>query len=173
MIGEQGHADDALRGAVLLDISPCLCVWSAKIVRIFTCTSGSIHSQRLICGDSVDGDHSSLIARFSGTRIAAKRDPDTHPRLAISINVPMASATFLSDVEAKLNATTTAGMPACRIVRPGTDTSRQTAIPSSATSPPRHSFSACRAANRASHPGPLVPHRAMGDDAGLELGVCG
>ena len=122
MIWEQGYADGALRGAVFPDIAPHLRAWSAKAVRIFTYTSGSIQAQRLIFGHSVDGDLSGLIAGFFDTRIGAKRDPDTYARLAIGMNVPTVSVAFLSDVEAELDAATTAGMRTCHIVRPGTDT---------------------------------------------------
>jgi enolase-phosphatase E1 len=120
MIWEQGYADGALRGDVFPDVAPHLRAWARHGIRVFTYTSGSIQAQRLIFGHSVDGDLSTLIAGFFDTRIGAKRDPDTYVRLAISMNVPTAAVAFLSDVEAELDAATTAGMRACHIVRPGT-----------------------------------------------------
>jgi enolase-phosphatase E1 len=122
MIWEQGYADGDLRGEVFPDVAPHLCAWTASGVRVFTYTSGSIEAQRLIFGHSVDGDLSGLIAGFFDTRIGAKRDPDTYARLAIGMNVPTVAVAFLSDVEAELDAATTAGMRACHIVRPGSDT---------------------------------------------------
>ncbi len=119
MIWEQGYADGALRGEVYPDIAPHLRAWSGQAIRIFTFTSGSIQAQRLIFGHSVDGDLSGLIAGFFDTRIGAKRDPDTYVRLAIAINVPPPAVAFLSDVEAELDAATTAGMRTCHIVRAG------------------------------------------------------
>ena len=119
MIWEQGYADGALRGEVFPDVAPHLRAWAATGVRVFTFTSGSIQAQRLIFGHSVDGDLSGLIAGFFDTRIGAKRDPDTYVRLAIGMNVPTLAVAFLSDVEAELDAATTAGMRVCHIVRPG------------------------------------------------------
>ena len=122
MIWEQGYADGDLRGQVFPDVAPHLRAWAAHGVRVFTYTSGSIQAQRLIFGHSTDGDLSGLIAGFFDTRIGAKRDPDTYVRLAIGMNVPTAGVAFLSDVEAELDAATTAGMRACHIVRPGSAT---------------------------------------------------
>ncbi len=122
MIWEQGYADGALRGQVYPDIAPHLHAWAAKAVRVFTFTSGSIQAQRLIFGHSVDGDLSGLIAGFFDTRIGAKRDPETYVRLAIAMNVPPPAVAFLSDVEAELDAATTAGMRTCHIIRPRSTT---------------------------------------------------
>ena len=122
MIWEQGYADGALRGQVFADIAPHLRAWTGNAIRVFTFTSGSIQAQRLIFGHSVDGDLSGLIAGFFDTRIGAKRDPDTYVRLAIGMNVPPPAVAFLSDVEAELDAATTAGMRTCHIVRPASET---------------------------------------------------
>ena len=122
MIWEQGFADGDLRGQVFADVAPHLRAWAAQGVRVFTYTSGSIEAQRLIFGHSTEGNLSDLIAGFFDTRIGAKRDPDSYVRLAIGMNVPTAGVAFLSDVEAELDAATTAGMRACHIVRDGTGT---------------------------------------------------
>jgi len=118
MIWEQGYADGALRGQVYADVAPHLRAWAGQGIRVYTFSSGSIQAQRLVFGHSVDGDLSPLIAGFFDTRIGAKRDPDTYVRLAIGMNLPTLSVAFLSDVEAELDAATTAGMQACHIVRP-------------------------------------------------------
>ena len=76
----------------------------------------------MIFGHYVDGDPSGLIAGLFDTRFSAKRDPDTHVRLAIGINVPPLAVTFLSDVEAEVYAVTTASMLTCHIVRPASET---------------------------------------------------
>lgn len=122
MIWEQGYADGALRGQVHGDVAPHLRGWAARGIRAYTFSSGSIQAQRLIFGHSTDGDLSPLIAGFFDTRIGAKRDPDAYVRLAIGMNVPTLSVAFLSDVEAELDAATTAGMRTCHIVRAGTAT---------------------------------------------------
>lgn len=122
MIWEQGYADGALRGQVYADVAPHLRAWAGQGIRAFTYSSGSIQAQRLIFGHSTDGDLSPLIAGFFDTRIGAKRDPDTYGRLAIGMNVPTLAVAFLSDVEAELDAATTAGMRTCHIVRPDTGT---------------------------------------------------
>ena len=133
MIWEQGYADGDLRGQVFPDVAPHLRAWAARGVRVFTFTSGSIQAQRLIFGHSTEGDLSDLIAGFFDTRIGSKRDPDTYVRLAIGMNVPTAGVAFLSDVEAELDAATTAGMRACHIVRDGTGTVASERHPVAAT----------------------------------------
>jgi enolase-phosphatase E1 len=122
MIWEQGYADGALRGQVYPDVAPHLRAWAARGVRAFTFSSGSIQAQRLIFGHSTDGDLSGLVAGFFDTRIGAKRDPDTYMRLAIGMTLPTLAVAFLSDVEAELDAATTAGMLTCHILRPGDGT---------------------------------------------------
>ena len=69
--------------------------------------------------EAVGEDHHIGGFRRGTGAASAKRDPDTYVRLAIGMNVPPLAVAFLSDVEAELDAATTAGMRACHIVRPG------------------------------------------------------
>ena len=76
----------------------------------------------MIFGHYVDGDPSGLIAGLFDTRFSAKRDPDTHVRSGIGMNVTPLAIGFLSDVKAELDAVTTAGMRICHIVPPASET---------------------------------------------------
>jgi enolase-phosphatase E1 len=118
MIWDAGYADGTLKGALYPDVAPSLRRWSRAGLRLHVYSSGSVSAQRLLFGNSVDGDLTGLFAGFFDTNVGGKREPESYDRLCIGINVPPAEVLFLSDVEAELDAAATAGLRTCQLVRP-------------------------------------------------------
>jgi len=118
LIWDAGYADGSLKGALYPDVTPALRRWSRAGLRLHVYSSGSVAAQRLLFGHSVDGDLSGLFAGFFDTNVGHKREPESYDRLCIGINVPPAEVVFLSDVEAELDAASTAGLRTCQLVRP-------------------------------------------------------
>lgn len=117
LIWEQGYVDGTLKGALYPDVGPSLRRWMKAGIRLYVYSSGSVAAQKLLFGHSVEGDLLSLFAGFFDTHIGPKREPESYDRLCIGINVPPHEVLFLSDVEAELDAASSAGLRTCQLVR--------------------------------------------------------
>jgi enolase-phosphatase E1 len=118
LIWDAGYADGSLKGAVYPDVAPALRRWARGGLRLHVYSSGSVAAQKLLFGHSVDGDLTGLFAGFFDTNVGGKREPESYDRICIGINVPTAEVLFLSDVEAELDAASSAGLRTCQLVRP-------------------------------------------------------
>ena len=95
--------------------------WSARVrggLRLHLYSSGSVPAQKLLFGNTVDGDLTGLFQGFFDTRVGSKRESESYDRICIGINVPPAEVLFLSDIEAELDAAASAGLRTCQLVRP-------------------------------------------------------
>lgn len=117
LIWEQGYADGTLKGALYPDVAPSLRRWAKAGIRLHVYSSGSVAAQKLLFGHSVDGDLTGLFAGFFDTNVGPKREPESYDRLCIGIHVPPHEVLFLSDVEAELDAASSAGLRTCQLVR--------------------------------------------------------
>jgi enolase-phosphatase E1 len=117
LIWDAGYADGSLRGALYPDVTPALRRWARSGLKLYVYSSGSVAAQKLLFGHSVDGDLTGLFAGFFDTNVGHKREPESYDRLCIGINVPPAEVLFLSDVEAELDAASSAGLRTCQLVR--------------------------------------------------------
>jgi enolase-phosphatase E1 len=117
LIWNDGYAQGTLLGALYPDVAPSLRRWSRAGLRLHVYSSGSVAAQRLLFGHSVDGDLTPLFAGFFDTNVGPKREPESYDRLCIGINTPPHEVLFLSDVEAELDAASSAGLRTCQLVR--------------------------------------------------------
>lgn len=117
MIWDSGYADGSLRGILYNDVAPALQRWHAAGLRLYIYSSGSVEAQRQLFGHSSAGDLTGLLSGYFDTRVGGKREAESYDRIAIATGVPAASLMFLSDVEAELDAASSAGLRTCQIVR--------------------------------------------------------
>ncbi len=117
LIWDAGYADGSIKGAVYPDVAPALRRWRRSGLRLYVYSSGSVAAQKMLFANSAEGDMTSLFAGFFDTNVGGKREPSSYDRLCIGINVPPAEVLFLSDIEAELDAATTAGLRTCQLVR--------------------------------------------------------
>ncbi len=117
LIWDEGYATGEIKGALYPDVAPVLRRWTRAGIRLHVYSSGSVAAQRLLFGHSVEGDLTPFFAGFFDTKVGPKREPASYDRICIGINVPPAEVLFLSDIEAELDAASTAGLRTCQLVR--------------------------------------------------------
>ncbi len=118
LIWDAGYADGSLKGALYPDVHPVLRRWVRSGVKLYVYSSGSVSAQKLLFGNSVDGDLTGLFQGFFDTNVGGKRESESYDRICIGINVPPHEVLFLSDVETELDAAASAGLRTCQLVRP-------------------------------------------------------
>lgn len=118
LIWDAGYADGSLQGALYPDVTTSLRRWVRGGLKLYVYSSGSVAAQKLLFGHSVDGNITNLFSGFFDTNVGHKREPESYDRLCIGINVPPAEVLFLSDMEAELDAASSAGLRTCQLVRP-------------------------------------------------------
>jgi enolase-phosphatase E1 len=109
LIWEEGYRNGELVTPLYRDVGPALRSWHARGLRLYICSSGSVHAQRLICGHTVAGDLTPLLSDYFDTRTGHKREVGSYRRIAEAISVPPRHILFLSDVRAELDAAREAG----------------------------------------------------------------
>ncbi len=115
-----GFAAGELAAHIFADVAPRLRSWHADGVAIGVYSSGSVASQRAWFAHTDAGDLSGLIvAYFDTTNAGAKRDSGSYAKIAASLGVAPATALFLSDVPAELDAAVAAGWRAIGVRRAG------------------------------------------------------
>lgn len=112
-----GYAAGALVAEIYPDVAPALRGWRAGGVRLAVYSSGSEEAQRLIFGHGPDGDLCPLFEGFFDTRVGMKRDASSYVELGRRLGTPPGSVLFLSDIEAELDAASSAGLATCQLVR--------------------------------------------------------
>jgi enolase-phosphatase E1 len=137
-IWEQGYLNGELRGQVFPDVPRAFTEWSAAGVAIAIYSSGSTLAQRLLFSHSTAGDLTPSIGHYFDTAVGAKRSPDSYARIVAALDRSPGELTFISDVDAELEAARDAGVGVVMCVREGNATT------TSRVAPTIHSFDELR-----------------------------
>ena len=119
MIWQRGFADGSLRGEIFPDVVRALERWTSSSIDVAIYSSGSVLAQRLIFGNTADGDLTPRISQFFDATIGPKRSADSYRHIASELHREPSELLFLSDVHAELSAARAAGFQALLCVRPG------------------------------------------------------
>ena len=119
MIWQGGFADGSLRGEIFPDVVRALERWTSSSIDVAIYSSGSVLAQRLIFGNTADGDLTPRISQFFDATIGPKRSADSYRHIASELHREPSELLFLSDVHAELSAARAAGFQALLCVRPG------------------------------------------------------
>ena len=119
LIWQGGFADGSLRGEIFPDVARALDRWTASSIDVAIYSSGSVLAQRLIFGNTADGDLTPRIRQFFDASIGPKRSADSYRHIASELHRDPRELLFLSDVHAELLAARAAGFQALLCVRPG------------------------------------------------------
>ena len=119
-IWQRGYADGSLEGIVYADVRPALERWRRAAIEIAIYSSGSILGQRLLFGNSNDGDLTPLIDRYFDTSVGPKRSPESYRCIAEEMKRAPSELLFISDVSAELDAAKQSGLQTLLCVRDAT-----------------------------------------------------
>lgn len=102
------------------DVAPALRRWRAAGIRLAVYSSGSVAAQHLLFGHSSAGDLQPLFDGWFDTRVGGKREAPSYLAICAALDVAPAEITFLSDIEAELDAAASVGVRAIQLLRAGT-----------------------------------------------------
>ena len=119
MIWAEGFAQKRLRGHVYHDAAEGLRRWHDAGLRLYVYSSGSVEAQKVLFGNSTEGDLSALFSGNFDTTTGPKREAASYTAIAQAIGLPPPEIVFLSDVDAELDAARSAGMQTVRLLRLG------------------------------------------------------
>ena len=122
-IWAEGYATGRLRGQVYGDVPVALMRWTADSRRIAIFSSGSVLAQKLLFGNSDEGDLTPYLSAYFDTTTGPKGESDSYRRIAAALGEPASAGLFVSDVVAELDAAREAGYATALAVRtpPGPD----------------------------------------------------
>ncbi|HEX3452938.1 MAG TPA: acireductone synthase [Solirubrobacteraceae bacterium] len=118
LIWAEGYARTGLRGHVYPDAAAGLRRWHDAGLKLYVYSSGSVEAQRVLFGNSDQGDLTPLFSGYFDTTTGPKRDPRSYELIALAIDLPPGDVLFLSDVDAELDAARASGMQTIRLLRP-------------------------------------------------------
>ena len=119
LIWEEGYQQGEVKGHVFPDVRPAFERWCSqgKMIAIFS--SGSVLAQKLLFGQTTDGDLTGYIQDYFDTTTGPKREAASYRVIASRLKLDTAEMVFVSDVVEELNAACVAGMRTRLCVRPG------------------------------------------------------
>lgn len=119
MIWERGYRSGELSSEIYPDVKPAMEEWKRRGLRIAIYSSGSVLAQKLLFGNTAEGDLTPLIDAWFDTHVGAKREASSYRRIAESLEAAPETILFVSDVTAELEAARLAGMRTALSIRPG------------------------------------------------------
>ncbi|MBY8823948.1 acireductone synthase [Sphingomonas colocasiae] len=117
LIWAEGYADGTLKGHVYRDAADALRRWHDAGVALHIYSSGSIAAQKLIFGNSNEGDLTPLFSGYFDTTSGPKKDAESYRTIARAIGEAPGDILFLSDNIQEIDAAREAGMQAIHIDR--------------------------------------------------------
>ncbi|XP_041468084.1 enolase-phosphatase E1-like [Lytechinus variegatus] len=120
----QGHMwQDAygskIKGELYKDVVPCIKRWKEEEKDVYIYSSGSVQAQKLLFGNSVEGDILPLLSGHYDTKIGAKVEKESYTRIADDLKVEPGEILFLTDVTREARPAKEAGLKSAILVRPG------------------------------------------------------
>ena len=117
LVWEDGYLSGTLKGHIYEDAVEGLQKWHQQGLKLFVYSSGSIHAQKLLFGNSEAGDLTSLFSGYFDTTSGHKREQASYESIAASMGVEPGAILFLSDVAEELDAASAAGYRTIQLVR--------------------------------------------------------
>jgi enolase-phosphatase E1 len=119
LIWDEGYRSGELKGEVFRDVPRAFERWHSEGLDLWIYSSGSIHAQRLLFGNSEHGDLTAYLSGYYDTATGPKRDPASYGAIAADLELSGEQILFLSDVVEELDAAATAGLQTGLLARAG------------------------------------------------------
>ncbi|KAL5989844.1 hypothetical protein ACLOJK_010739 [Asimina triloba] len=119
-IWRTGYLSKELLGVVFEDVPEALERWHVLGIKVYIYSSGSREAQRLIFGNTAQGDLRKYLCGFFDTMIGNKRESHSYSEILQSVGVDNPSQVlFITDVYQEAVAAKTAGLEVIISIRPG------------------------------------------------------
>ncbi|PIC26456.1 hypothetical protein B9Z55_019025 [Caenorhabditis nigoni] len=101
LIWEEAYQRGYVKGHVYPDVLPILKIIENRKIPIYIYSSGSVHAQKLLFANSVEGDMTKILYGYFDTNIGLKGETSSYTKISEQIGVPEKDILFLTDVEAE------------------------------------------------------------------------
>ncbi|XP_060635312.1 enolase-phosphatase E1 [Anolis sagrei] len=118
-IWRAAYENGRVKGEFFEDVVPAVKKWREAGMKVYIYSSGSVEAQKLLFGNSTEGDISSLFDGHFDTQIGPKVESESYQRIASSIGCSTNNILFLTDVTREADAAEEVDMHVAIVVRPG------------------------------------------------------
>uniref|UniRef100_A0A1I7UBX7 Enolase-phosphatase E1 n=1 Tax=Caenorhabditis tropicalis TaxID=1561998 RepID=A0A1I7UBX7_9PELO len=119
LIWEEAYKRGEVKGHVYPDVLPVLRILENRKIPIYIYSSGSVHAQKLLFANSVEGDMTNILYGYFDTNIGLKGESNSYLKICEQIGIRPEEVLFLTDVKAEASAAKRAGLQTKLVIRPG------------------------------------------------------
>ncbi|KAK3922934.1 Enolase-phosphatase E1 [Frankliniella fusca] len=116
-----GYKSGELKGHLFADVAPSLKDWVKDGRKLYVYSSGSVEAQKLLFGNSADGDLTELFTDFFDTEVGAKVDVESYKSIVKKLDCNADDVLFLTDMPKEASAAREAGLPVILVEREGNE----------------------------------------------------
>jgi enolase-phosphatase E1 len=118
-IWQSGYENGELEGHIYEDAVRGLRRWHDAGLALYIYSSGSVTAQKLLFGNTSQGDLSFLICGYFDTTVGSKLESSSYAKIAGALGFAPAEVAFLSDHPGEIQAARAAGMQTVLVARDG------------------------------------------------------
>ncbi|XP_034238860.1 enolase-phosphatase E1 [Thrips palmi] len=117
----QGYKNGELKGHLFSDVAPALREWAKDGRKLYVYSSGSVEAQKLLFGNSTEGDLTELFTDYFDTAVGAKVEVESYKNIVKKLDCNADDVLFLTDLPKEASAAREAGLPVLLVEREGNE----------------------------------------------------
>lgn len=120
-IWREGYKTGQIKAELFEDVGPALQQIVEEGVNVYVYSSGSVEAQKLLFGNTEEGDLLELFTYFFDTTIGNKKDSGSYKKIVEKIGVSPEEILFLTDTPEEATAASKAGLRSALVARDGNE----------------------------------------------------
>lgn len=120
-IWREGYKTGQIKAELFEDVGPALQQIVEEGVNVYVYSSGSVEAQKLLFGNTEEGDLLELFTDFFDTTIGDKKDSGSYKKIVDKIGVSPEEILFLTDMPEEATAASKAGLRSALVTRDGNE----------------------------------------------------
>lgn len=120
-IWREGYKTGQIKAELFEDVGPALQQIVEEGVNVYVYSSGSVEAQKLLFGNTEEGDLLELFTDFFDTTIGNKKDSGSYKKIVEKISVSPEEILFLTDTPEEATAASKAGLRSALVARDGNE----------------------------------------------------
>jgi len=119
LIWREAYESGEVKGQLFEDVGPMLKMLQEEGMALYVYSSGSVESQKLLFGNSTQGDLTDVFSGYFDTTTGGKRETESYKKIVAEIKNEAKDVLFLTDIPEEAEAAVNAGLRAALVIRPG------------------------------------------------------